>query len=185
LNLPADNLENYQAVNFPEYKGTPIVFYSDNMDDIAQALELMWDYSFTKGTYFHGGFEMWQKLGNPVETGPKPAPARLTYIRKRAPHEISIPDFVKMLTTPGVVILDARSSDEFAGGKFKGAVNVPSENMEKRFSEVPKDKPVYVHCATGVRAEMAYDILKGKGYNNVKLLKANVAFTGDEYKLTD
>lgn len=185
LNLPAANLENYQAANFPDYKGTPVVFYSDNMTDIAKGLELLWDIGFTKGTYFHGGVAKWQKLGNQIETGPKPAPAKLIYVRKLAPHEISIPDFVKMLTTPGVVILDARSSDEFASGKFKGAINVPSENMEKRFNEVPKDKPVYIHCATGMRAEMAYDILKGKGYTNVKLLKANITFTGNEYKITD
>ncbi len=186
LNLPAAKLDNeYQEANFPEYKGTPIVFYSDNMADTDKALELMRDYGFTKWTYFHGGVAKWQKLGNPVEIGPKPAPAKLTYVRKLASHEISIPDFIKSLTNPDVVILDARTAAEFAAGKFKGAINIPSETMEKSFNEVPKDKPVYIHCGTGMRAEMAYDILKGKGYTNVKLLKANVTFTGDKYKITD
>jgi len=32
---------------------------------------------------------------------------------------------------------------------------------------------------------MSYDILKAKGYNNVKLLKANITFEGDKYKITD
>jgi len=63
-------------------------------------------------------------------------------------------------------------------------INIPSEEMEKRFAEVPKDQPVYIHCATGSRAEMAYDILKAKGYTNVKLLRASISFEGDKYKIT-
>lgn len=145
----------------------------------------MRDYAFTKATYFPGGFAKWQKMGNPVEAGAKPAPAKLTYVRKLADNEVSIGDFKRAISGSGALIVDARSAGEFAGGKFKGAVNIPSEEVEKRFAEVPKDKPVYIHCATGARAEMAYDILKAKGYTNVKLLKANIGFEGETYKITE
>lgn len=145
----------------------------------------MRDYAFTKATYFPGGLTKWQKLNLATENGPKPAPAKLTYVRKLSPHEVSIGDFMKAVTGSGILIIDARSTSEFAAGKFQNAVNIPSEEMEKRFAEVPKDKPVYIHCATGSRAEMAYDILKAKGFTNVKLLNANISFEGDKYKITE
>lgn len=185
LNLPLAELAKYQESNFPEYKGALIVYYSDNQADIDKALELMRDYGFTKATYFPGGLAKWQKAGNVAEGGPKPAPEKLTYIRKLAPYEVSIADFMKAVTGSGTLIVDARTAGEYAAGKFRGAVNIPSEEMEKRFAEVPKDKPVYIHCASGSRAEMAYDILKGKGYMNVKLVKANISFEGDKYKITE
>ncbi|MHB8122306.1 MAG: rhodanese-like domain-containing protein [Desulfuromonadaceae bacterium] len=185
LSLPVTQLNKYKEADFPEYKGALIVFYSDNQADVETALELMLDYGFTKATYFPGGLAKWLKIGNAAEVGAKPAPAKLTYVRVLAANEVSIGDFMKAVTGSGVLILDARSTSEFAAGKFRTAVNIPSEEMEQRFAEVPKDKPVYLHCATGSRAEMAYDILKAKGYTNVKVLKANISFEGDKYKITE
>lgn len=185
LNLPVAELGKYKESDFPEYKGSLIVFYSDNQVDVKKALEMMMDYGFTKSTYFPGGLTKWLKIGNVAEVGAKPAPAKLTYVRVLAPYEVSIDDFMKAVNGSGVLVVDARSTGEFAAGKFKVAVNIPSEEMEKRFAEVPKDKPVFIHCATGSRAEMAYDILKAKGYSNVKLLRANISFEGDKYKITE
>lgn len=185
LNLPAADLGKYKESDFPEYKGSLIVFYSDNQADVDAALELMVDYSFTKATYFPGGLAKWLKIGNAAEVGAKPAPAKLTYVRVLESYEVSIGEFMKAVTGSGALIVDARTAGEFAAGKFRTAVNIPSEEMEKRFAEVPKDKPVYIHCATGSRAEMAYDILKAKGYTNVKVLKANISFEGDKYKITE
>jgi rhodanese-related sulfurtransferase len=185
LSLPVANLDKYKETDFPDYKGSLIVFYSDTQVDVDKALGLMLDYSFTKATYFPGGLTKWQKIGNIVEVGPKTAPAKLTYVRILAPYEVSIADFMKAVNGSGVMIVDTRSTDEFAGSKFSGAVNIPSEEMENRFAEIPKNKPVYLHCSTGSRADMAYDILKVKGYSNVKLLKANVSFEGDKYKITE
>ena len=185
LSLPVTQLNKYKESDFPEYKGALIVFYSDNQAEVETALELMMDYGFTKATYFPGGLAKWLKIGNAAEAGAKPAPAKLTYVRVLAANEVTIGDFMKAVTGSGILIVDARSAGEFAAGKFRTAVNIPSEEMEKRFAEVPKDKPVYLHCATGSRAEMAYDILKAKGYTNVKLLKANISFEGDKYKITE
>lgn len=186
INIPLAELKTkYKEADLPEYKGASIVLASDNAEDIESAMDYLGNMSFTKLTMFTGGMERWKKAEIPVATGAKPAPAKLTYVRKMEPYEVSIADFIKALTSGGALIVDARSTSEFAAGKFKGAVNIPSEEMEKRFAEVPKDKPVYVHCATGSRAEMAYDILKGKGYTNVKLLKANIEFAGDKYKITE
>jgi rhodanese-related sulfurtransferase len=186
VNIPlADLTAKYSEATFPEYKGALIVFSSDSMAEMEAAVEQMRDWGFTKATIFSGGTERWKKAEIPVATGPRPAPAKLTYVRKLAPHEVSIADFMAAVTGGGPLIVDARATSEFSAGRFRNAVNIPSEEMEKRFAEVPRDRPVYLHCSTGSRAEMAYDILKEKGYTNVKLLKATVEFEGDKYKITE
>jgi len=185
LNLPAANLDKYQEANWPSFKGAAIVFYSDNQADVDKALELMRDYALSKATYFPGGLEKWQKLGFVAEGGPKPAPANLTFVRKLAAHDITIPDFIKALDNANTVILDVRNDTERKTGQFKGALHIPSDQIGARYKEVPKDKLVIVHCATGIRAGIAYETLKAKGFTNLKVLNANVAFTGDKYKITE
>jgi len=41
----------------------------------------------------------------------------------------------------GKFILDVRPAQDFARGHFKGAANIPIEEMEVRFAQVPKDVP--------------------------------------------
>ncbi len=185
LNLPAAILDTYKEENWPSFKGAPIVFYSDNQADIDKALELMRDFGLSKATYFPGGVERWQKLGYPVESGAKPAPANLTFVRKPNPQDVSIADFNKLLNDPNVVIVDVRSDAERAGGSFKGALHIPFEQLATRYSEIPKDKTVIVHCATGIRSSIAFETLKAKGFTNIKVLNANVKFEGNSHKITE
>lgn len=185
MNLPAANLEKYQEANWPSFKGAPIVFYSDNKAEIDKALELMRDFGLSKATYFDGGLERWQKLGNPVEAGAKPAPANLTFVRKLAPQDVTIEDFNKALQNPDIVILDVRNDVERKTGSFKGSLHIPSEQIATRYKEVPKDKLVIVHCATGIRSGIAFETLRAKGVTNVKVLNANVVFEGDKAKITE
>lgn len=185
MNLPAANLEKYQEANWPSFKGAPIVFYSDSQADLDKALELMRDYGLSKATYFDGGLERWQKLGYPVEAGAKPAPANLTFVRKLAPQDVTIADFYKALENPDIIILDVRNDAERKTGSFKGSLHIPSEQAAMRYKEVPKDKTVIIHCATGIRSGIAYETLKAKGLTNLKVLNANVAFDGDKVKITE
>lgn len=185
LNLPADKLDQYKEKNWPSFKGASIVFYSDNQADIAKARELMYDYNLSKATVFPGGYERWVKLGLPTETGAKPAPANLTFVRVLKPHDITIADFKKLLDDPSIVILDVRNDAERATGSFKGSLHIPFEQVATRYSEIPKDKTVIIHCATGIRSGAAYETLKAKGLKNLKVLNANVKFKGDTFEITE
>jgi rhodanese-related sulfurtransferase len=185
MSLPTADLDKYKEENWPSFKGAPLVFYSDNQADVDKALELMRDYGLSKATYFPGGLARWQKLGNPVEAGPKAAPAKLTFVRKLAPQDVTIPDFIKLLDNPAIVILDVRGASERTTGQFKGALNIPFEEISTRYKEIPKDKTVIIHCATGIRSSIAYETLKAKGFTNLKVLNANVKFEGGKYKITE
>ena len=63
--------------------------------------------------------------------------------------------------------------EETEEGKIAGAVAIPADEIIERFNEIPKDKKVFVHCSTGLRAEMAYMTLKEKGHA-ANYLDANI-----------
>lgn len=69
-----------------------------------------------------------------------------------------------------VVLIDARTPEEYAFGTIPGAVNVPLDELRDRLADVPKDRPVVVFCAVGLRGYLAQRILLGRGYRNVRNL---------------
>lgn len=64
-----------------------------------------------------------------------------------------------------VTLLDVRTVTEFKRGKIDGFINIPLDSLRARIDEIPKDKPVYVHCHSGIRSYIACRILQGNGYD--------------------
>ncbi len=64
-----------------------------------------------------------------------------------------------------VFLLDTRTPFEVMQGKIDGFVNIPLDSLRQRINEIPKDRPVYVHCHSGLRSYLACRILTGNGYN--------------------
>lgn len=107
-----------------------------------------------------------------------PALTSITWAPIYGPGQVSPKDF-EAAVAASKFILDVRPAADFARGHFKGAVNLPIEEMEKDFSKVPKDVPVFVNCATGAKSQKTYDILGRKGYTNVSYLDAEIACKGE------
>ena len=63
-----------------------------------------------------------------------------------------------------VTLIDVRTATEVRRGKIKGFINIPLDSLREHISEIPKDKPVYVHCHSGLRSYIACRILMGNGY---------------------
>ncbi|MBO5037754.1 MAG: FAD-dependent oxidoreductase [Clostridia bacterium] len=73
---------------------------------------------------------------------------------------------VEILPRDGsVFLLDTRTATEVQRGKIDGFVNIPLDSLRDRISEIPKDKPIYVHCHSGLRSYIACRILSGNGYD--------------------
>ncbi|MFO0597428.1 MAG: rhodanese-like domain-containing protein [Myxococcaceae bacterium] len=72
------------------------------------------------------------------------------------------------------VLLDVRSTGEFAEGHLDGAINVPVGELEGKLGTLPfgKDQPVVVYCHSGLRASRAMSVLKGAGFTKVESLGA-------------
>ncbi len=88
-----------------------------------------------------------------------------TLMKRRG--QISIEE-AKLALGKGAVILDVRSSGEYAGGAIPGAVNIPLDQVVKGVSsKYPnKDTVLLCHCASGVRSASAVSQLKAAGYAN-------------------
>jgi len=74
----------------------------------------------------------------------------------------------KQLVADGAMLLDVRTSGEFASGHLPGAVNIPLGELSARIAKVPKDQPVTVYCASGMRSASAKRLLKATGRTAVQ-----------------
>ncbi len=68
----------------------------------------------------------------------------------------------------GDAVLDVRRTDEFAGARVAGAVNVPLHELLGRMDEVPAGR-LWVHCASGYRAGVAASLLQRAGRDVVQI----------------
>ena len=63
-----------------------------------------------------------------------------------------------------VTLLDTRTLLEVGRGKIEGFMHIPVDSLRSRIHEIPKEKPVYVHCHSGLRSYIACRILSGYGF---------------------
>lgn len=64
-----------------------------------------------------------------------------------------------------VTLIDVRTKTETARGMIDGFVNIPLDSLRESLGSIPKDRPVYVHCHSGLRSYIACRILAGNGYD--------------------
>ncbi|OXX83899.1 pyridine nucleotide-disulfide oxidoreductase [Paraclostridium benzoelyticum] len=74
---------------------------------------------------------------------------------------------VRKLVEDKAYIIDVREKDEFEEGHLIGAVNIPLSEIRNRIDEIPKNKPVYLHCRSAQRSYNATVALGHLGFNNI------------------
>ena len=62
-----------------------------------------------------------------------------------------------------VFLLDVRDKTAFSYGSIPMAVNIPLEELEERFNELPLNQPIVVYCKKGQASEEAAAFLREKG----------------------
>lgn len=71
-----------------------------------------------------------------------------------------IQDFV----TRGAIILDVRTTGEYASGHIKGSKNIPLDKVPAKVEELKKlNKPIIACCRSGARSGQATSYLKQQG----------------------
>ena len=81
--------------------------------------------------------------------------------------------------TPGSVLLDVRTSEEYQGGHIPGSQNVPLQLLgAEDIVAAPKDTPLFVYCHSGARSSQAVRLLARMGYANAKNIGGIAAYTG-------
>lgn len=66
-----------------------------------------------------------------------------------------------------VTVLDVRNVTETSIGAIPGAINIPLGRLDGRIDEVPRDKPIVVHCAGGTRSTIAISLLRRHGLHDL------------------
>lgn len=184
ISIPAAKLAEAKE-RFPKIKTAPVVIYgSDTMAGL-ESFNQVRDWGYIYATVLIDGFDGWRKGEMPAATGE--TATEIVYVPKPKAGSVDIASFAKAIDskTTDVVILDVRKDDESEAGKIAGAIAIPAEEVVERLDEIPKDKQVYIHCSTGIRAKMAYVALKEKGYQ-ASFLDANIEVSDSgSYAITE
>jgi rhodanese-related sulfurtransferase len=64
---------------------------------------------------------------------------------------------------PEAAVLDVREPEEYAHGHVPGATNLPQAELATRLEEVPRDRPVFVICQSGMRSLRSAQFLRQMG----------------------
>lgn len=64
----------------------------------------------------------------------------------------------------GAIIIDVRTPAEFKAKHIKGAHNLPLQQLNRSYVNLPKNKEIIVYCRSGNRSATATRFLKQLGY---------------------
>ena len=87
------------------------------------------------------------------------------------------PTTTQSLLKQGYTLVDVRERDESARLAFDVAnlIIMPLSELEQRYAELPKDRPLILACQNGSRSLRATYYLMNKGYTNVTNMKFGMA----------
>ena len=73
-----------------------------------------------------------------------------------------------------ITLIDVRTPVEFANGTIDGAINIPLDDMRRQLDRIPRDKPIVLFCGVGLRGYLASNILKQRGFKDVRNLSGGI-----------
>jgi hydroxyacylglutathione hydrolase len=87
-------------------------------------------------------------------------------------------------STEPPLVLDVRTEREWSEQRIGASVNVPLARLVQRLDELPRDRPLVVHCATGYRSAIAVSLLLREGLDSVAdLVGGTAAWTASNLPL--
>jgi rhodanese-related sulfurtransferase len=99
-------------------------------------------------------------------------------LRDAAPDASVQPDALAALLAgdDAPLLLDVRTPEEFAEAHVPGATLVPIQELESRLGELDayKQRGIVAYCEVGGRAGKAAELLRAKGFTNVRLLDGSM-----------
>jgi rhodanese-related sulfurtransferase len=75
---------------------------------------------------------------------------------------LSVSQLRDCLSSP-TLLVDVRSSSEFASGHIPAAVNIPMDQIEGRLGDLGENLPIVLICQAGTRARMTAELLRPCG----------------------
>jgi hydroxyacylglutathione hydrolase len=123
--------------------------------------------------YLDGGIAAWKEAGQETDS--------ITSV----PVELLAKE---MMVHPKVKVFDVRKTGEYTGEHIQGVENAPLDEINEAMATIPKDEPVYIHCAGGYRSMIFTSTLRARGWDNLidvqggyKAIKDSGLFTLTEF----
>jgi hydroxyacylglutathione hydrolase len=73
------------------------------------------------------------------------------------------------------LVVDVRTPQEWTQGHIEGAINMPLSRLREHAAELPAERSIVVHCATGYRSAIACSVLELDGVERVADLVGGLA----------
>jgi rhodanese-related sulfurtransferase len=83
----------------------------------------------------------------------------------RADMKANSKQLIKMIEEKKAILLDIRFSEEVKVWKMGFGLQIPLNELPKRYKELPKDKIIVTACPHKDRSSLAMAYLRTKGYN--------------------
>lgn len=123
--------------------------------------------------YLEGGFESWKNAGREIDRIERVTAEQLANIRK---------------DNPNAPVFDVRKNSEYQSEHVLDVENTPLDTINESMVLLPKNEPVYIHCAGGYRSMIFASILRARGYDNLvdvvggfKAIKETERFNVSDY----
>ena len=182
-----------QVDKLPADKTTALIYYCGGLECVLsdKSAEKAKKLGYTNVFTYPEGYPEWEKLhgASAVTTsagGSSASASASTLVAGKEKGSVTVESFQKIWESApqSLLLVDVRDPREFSAGTIKGAVSVPINELEKKVSSLPLDKPVVFFCSTGARSGEAYDTVKllrdeVKAY----FLDADIKFAGGGYTI--
>jgi len=123
------------------------------------------------------------------------AEARLTEIReitrqflesRQALQPVDREQLLAKVRDGAVTVLDVRPPEEYRAGHLAGALSIPLKELERRLSELPRDREIVAYCRGPycVLAVEAVELLRAHGLNAVRLEDGVLDWRARGYDIT-
>lgn len=127
--------------------GTPVTLVGDTAEEVAEAQRQLVRIGIDRPAgAATGGIDTWGEGGD-----------------VRAYRSATFAELAAAKPDGDLAVLDVRRGDEWDAGRIAGALHIPLDQLEDRMDEVPVDRPVWVHCASGFRASIAASLVERSG----------------------
>ena len=81
--------------------------------------------------------------------------------------------------TPGAVLLDVRTPEEYRQGHIPGSRNLSLQAIGAMPGMIENhETPLFVYCQSGARSSQAVSLLRQMGYTNVQNIGGIAGYTG-------
>jgi hydroxyacylglutathione hydrolase len=90
---------------------------------------------------------------------------------------VTVQDLCRLLDArKNPFVLDVRSSAELErNGRINDAVHIHITTLPEHTSRIPKDRPVYIFCGSGMRSMIAASLLMRLGWKNIHVVLGGLA----------